>query len=101
MFQGARDDVPALLALRERSEPEDGEVIALRGAAREDDFVTLHAESVGYLVACVLDCLFGAVPVLVSPAPGVPKILRHELEHRVADDRFHRAGGVAIKVNRH
>jgi hypothetical protein len=101
VLKGARDDVPPLFTLRVTGESENGKVVALGRAARKDDFVTLHPDGVGDLVARSLHCLLRAIPVLVRPAPGVPKFIRQEPEYRVTDGRLQWAGRVAIKVHRH
>jgi hypothetical protein len=101
MFYCSGNDVPSLVLLTEGRQAENSNVVAFGRAAGEDHLITFHGKRRCDLIARALDGMLCSVPVLVSAAPGVPVLLRHEPQYGILDGWLQGARRVAIKVRRH
>ena len=90
MFRGDGDQVVALLSVG-RGHALEGEVVALGGAAGENDGPRLGADQVGDLFAGQVHRLFGFLAEHVLPTGGVAVLLgevrQHDLQHARIDPR--------------
>src|SRR5262249_35688681 len=78
----------------------DGEIVALGGAAREDDFLGIRTDQHGNLLTRLFHGLFGLPAENVVSARGVAELLREVREHRLHHARIGPRGGVVVHVNR-
>ncbi len=97
---GDADEVVARLRVR-RERALEREVVALGGAAREDDLARVaRAERLGDPLARELDCGLGAPAVAVRATRGVAEVLAPVRRHGLDHARIDGGGGVVVEVDR-
>ena len=101
VFDGRGNDVASSGFFGMLPHAQDREIVALGGAACENDVLTLGFDHRRDLVARALDGLLGAIAVFVCAATGIAKLLANEKEEVFLDLGVNRSGGVAIEVNGH
>ena len=80
----ARDtDEMAPLVGQSIGEAADGQVVTLRGAARENDLSRFGVQTAGNGCTCCFNRIPGGPPKGMAGAPGVPILLRKVRQHRV------------------
>ena len=94
---GAGDEMFAARRVRP-CQADDREVVRLRAAAGEDDFMGLRAEQRGQPVARIVDRRPRLAPRGVD-ARGVAKVPLQIRPHRVENLRRERGGGVVVEVD--
>ena len=99
MLGDGRDEVVALIAVH-RGDALEGEVVALGGAAGEDDLLGDGADEAGDLLAGLLDGLLGLPAEGVIPAGGVAVVLGEARQHRLQHARIDARRGVVVHVDR-
>lgn len=77
----------------------EGEVVALRGAGGEDDFLGQTSDELRHLGAGRFDGLFGSPSEGVAAARRVAVDRREEWHHRVEDARIELRGGVVVEID--
>src|ERR1035438_260151 len=92
------DDVVALLVVH-LSYALNGEVVALGGAAREDDFFRGGAHEFGDALACGFHTLFGSLAKGMVAAGGVAELLDEVGQHLFQYPGIHLGGGVVIHID--
>ena len=100
VFNPERDDAPARLAalLGRGGDAQDGQIVALGGAAREDDLLGQCADRVGDLLARLFDVTGGASPGLVG-ARRVGEVMCHHSLHQGDDGGVAWGRGSVIKID--
>ena len=93
-----RDDVPVVGALAPRRQSKNGEVVALGGAAREDDIfrTRIRARSRATCSRARLDGAFGARAEVVGAAASVPVFVHHETHDEFGNPGIDRGCGVTV-----
>ena len=79
---------------------EQSNVVALRRAAREDDFLGLCPEHVGNLLAGVIHGAPGRLAIDMRPAACVSKLRQVVGQHRLEHPWVHRRGRIVVEVDR-
>ena len=82
-------------------QPENGQIIALRRATRENDLGrTSRAQHLAESLACIFDRGFGAPTIDMGMARGVAKLLPEVGQHRFEHALVERSRRVMIEVDR-
>jgi hypothetical protein len=82
-------------------QPENGEIIAFRRAARKDDLSrTSRPQHLAESLARIFDCGFGAPTIDMRSARGVAEFLFQVGQHGVEHTLVERSRGVMIEVDR-
>ena len=78
----------------------DGQVVALRGAGRKDDFLGVGADQRGGLLACQLDAVLRLPTELMVAARGVAELIAEVRKHGFHHAWVAASGGGMIEINR-
>ena len=100
MLDLGADDVPPPGVRAVVGQSEDGQVVAFRCTAGENDFFGLGIDDCGDLMAGLVDTVLGGLAVGMGPAAGVAELLGEVGEYLGLDARVDRGGGVAVQVHR-
>src|SRR5690606_12973512 len=98
VFDGRRDQVPAF-ALERSSSAKNGEIDAFSAAAGENHFAGLAFEDPGRPLSGFVKKSPGATADVMDTRRIAPD-LAQKRQHRFANLRIERCGGVVIKINR-
>ena len=103
MLDRRRHHVPARPGGEGRGagDAEDGEVVALGRAAREDDVAARGADDGRDLLSGLFDGAARALTILVGPAAGVAEILVEIAQHHLPHARVERGGRGAVEIDSH
>ena len=100
MLDRRRHDVASSGFAPPSGESQSREVVALRGAAGEEDFVRRAGKCLRDPFARLTDRTVRVQSEHVRSAAGISEILGEEAEHQVGDARIDRGGRGAIEVGR-
>lgn len=100
MLRLTGDDVVFLSStLEETCYTFDAHVVALGGAARENNFLGVSADEVGNVFASLFDGLFGLPAVSVGAGVRVAVQSGHEREHGIEHSRVHGRSSLGIEID--
>ena len=98
MLRGDRDQVVALLSVG-RGHALEGEIVALGGAAGEDDRPRLGPDQAGDLLAGLVHRLLGLLTEGVLPAGGVAVVFGEVWQHGLQHARIDARRGMVVQIN--